>query len=105
VKIYVAAVEALTYIERQDETQFTTKFDGFSEFHPLLNANVLFCRFKKKSHPVYDQTLSGLWCCVCLILQITLLYLEVSNHNLMRQVHLPFYTGLIHYKSKGGVSE
>jgi hypothetical protein len=28
--------------ERQDETQFTT---WFSEFHPLLNANVLFYRF------------------------------------------------------------
>jgi hypothetical protein len=42
--------------ERQDETQFITKIDAFSEFHPLLNANVLFCRFKKKSHPVYDQT-------------------------------------------------
>jgi hypothetical protein len=27
-----------------------------SEFHPLLNANVLFLQFKKKSHPVYDQT-------------------------------------------------
>jgi hypothetical protein len=29
VKIYVAAVEALRKKERQDETQFTTKFDGF----------------------------------------------------------------------------
>jgi hypothetical protein len=28
--------------ERQDETQFTTKVDGFSEFHPPLKANVLF---------------------------------------------------------------
>jgi hypothetical protein len=45
VKIYVAAVEALRKKERQDETQFTTKIDVFSEFHPPLNANVLFCRF------------------------------------------------------------
>ncbi len=38
---------------------------------------------------------SGLWCCVCLTCpNITLLYLEVSNHNLMRQVHSPFHTGL-----------
>ncbi len=31
VKIYVA-VEALMKKERQDETQFTTKIDGFCEF-------------------------------------------------------------------------
>jgi hypothetical protein len=34
VKIYVAAVEALTEKERQDETQFTTKIDGFLSFNP-----------------------------------------------------------------------
>jgi len=34
-------MEALRKKERQDETQFTTKIDGFFEF------NVLFCRFKK----------------------------------------------------------
>jgi len=28
-KIYVAAVKALRQKERQDETQFTTKIDGF----------------------------------------------------------------------------
>jgi hypothetical protein len=33
VKIYVAAVEALKIKERQDETQFPTKIDGF---HPLV---------------------------------------------------------------------
>ncbi len=32
VKIYVAAVEALRKKERQDETQFTTKIDGFLSF-------------------------------------------------------------------------
>jgi hypothetical protein len=45
VKIYVAAVEALRKKEKQDETQFTTKIDGFLSFNPPLNANVLFCRF------------------------------------------------------------
>jgi hypothetical protein len=34
VKIYVAAVEALRKKERQDETQFGTKFDGFLSFNP-----------------------------------------------------------------------
>jgi hypothetical protein len=55
VKIYVAAVEALRKKERQDETEFTTKIDGFLSFTPPpLNANVLFCRFFWESHPVYD---------------------------------------------------
>jgi hypothetical protein len=34
VKIYVAAVEALRKKGRQDETQFTTKIDGFLSFTP-----------------------------------------------------------------------
>jgi hypothetical protein len=34
VKIYVAAVEALRRKERQDETQFITKIDGFLGFIP-----------------------------------------------------------------------
>jgi hypothetical protein len=34
VKIYVAAVEALRRKEKQDETQFTTKIDGFLSFIP-----------------------------------------------------------------------
>ncbi len=46
-KIYVAAVEARSgKKERQDETEFTTKIDGFLSFTPPpLNANVLFRRF------------------------------------------------------------
>jgi hypothetical protein len=32
VKICVAAVEARRKKERQDETQFTTKIDGFTDF-------------------------------------------------------------------------
>ncbi len=34
VKMCVAAVEALKKKERQDETQFTTKIDGFLNFIP-----------------------------------------------------------------------
>jgi hypothetical protein len=34
VKIYVAAVEALRKKEKQDETQCTTKIDGFLSFIP-----------------------------------------------------------------------
>jgi len=34
VKIYVAAVEALREKERQDETQFTTKFDEQTSLGP-----------------------------------------------------------------------
>jgi hypothetical protein len=45
VKIYLAAAEALRKKERQDETQFTTKIDGFLSFTPPWNANVLFRRF------------------------------------------------------------
>jgi hypothetical protein len=33
-KIYVAQEEALRKKERQDETQFTTKIDGFLSFNP-----------------------------------------------------------------------
>jgi hypothetical protein len=34
VKIYAAAMEALRKKERQDETQFTTKVDGFLSLIP-----------------------------------------------------------------------
>jgi hypothetical protein len=34
VKIYVATEEALRKKERQDETRFTTKIDGFLSFIP-----------------------------------------------------------------------
>jgi hypothetical protein len=34
VKIYVTVVEALKKKERQDETQFSTKIDGFLSFIP-----------------------------------------------------------------------
>ncbi len=66
-KIYAAAVEALRKKEREDETQFTAKINGFSQFHPLLNANVgFFCRC---FHPVYDKTQGSLVLCFFLTLQ------------------------------------
>jgi hypothetical protein len=72
VKIYVAAVEALRKKKRQDETQFTTKNWWFSEFHPPLNAHVLFCSLKKNlTLCVWPN--SGLWCCFFLSLRITLI--------------------------------
>ncbi len=55
VKIYVAAVEALRKKERQDETQFTTKFDGFLSFIPRGMLMYFSARFFD-SHPVYGQT-------------------------------------------------
>ncbi len=49
VKIYVAAVEELRKKERQDETQFTTRWNSvyhqnwwFSEFHPPLDCQCIF---------------------------------------------------------------
>jgi hypothetical protein len=57
VKIYVAAVEALRKKERQDETQFTTKLDGFlSLYPPCLMLMYIFLEVFFESHPVYDQT-------------------------------------------------
>jgi hypothetical protein len=44
-KIHAAAAEALRRKERQDETQLTTKIDGFLSFITLLNVNVFFCKF------------------------------------------------------------
>jgi len=65
VKIYVAALEALRKNERGGQNLMKlgfpqTKFGaGISEFrtppHPLMR-NVHFCRLKKKSHPVLDQS-------------------------------------------------
>ncbi len=75
VKIYVAAVEALRKKERQDETQFTTKIDAFFEFHPRLNAHVLFfCRFFWIPPWVwYDQTQGSRAVFFSSFLRITLL--------------------------------
>jgi len=61
VKIYVrlAAVEVLRKKERLDETQFTTKMDGFLTFIPRpieCKCTYLQVFFSKKIHLVYDQT-------------------------------------------------
>jgi hypothetical protein len=61
VEIYVATVGALRKKERQDETQFTTKIDGFLNSSspsspPLLNANVCFLAGFLLILHLYDQT-------------------------------------------------
>jgi hypothetical protein len=46
VKIYVTSVEALREKERQDETQFSTKIDGFLSFsHKDMNLNLIINNF------------------------------------------------------------
>jgi len=58
VEIYVTAVEAGA--QEKGKTGWNSVYNKnwwFSEFYPLLNANGLFGRLKKKSHPIYDQTL------------------------------------------------
>ncbi len=49
-KIYVAAVKALRKKERQDETQFITKIDGFLSFNNLLFLFILV--YKRHSTPL-----------------------------------------------------
>jgi hypothetical protein len=71
VKIYVAAVEALRKKERQDETQFTTKIDGFLSFIPRWMLMYFFAGFLLISPCVWPN--SGFWCCVFLTLRITLI--------------------------------
>jgi hypothetical protein len=56
VKLYVAAVEALGKKERQDETQFATKIDGFPSFIPPWMLIYFFAGFFLKSHPMNDRT-------------------------------------------------
>jgi len=80
VKIYVAAVEALRKKGktgwRWNPAKLYHQNWWFSEFHPLLNANVLFCRFFCKSLTrVYDQT-QGSGAVFFLTLWITLLWSE-----------------------------
>jgi hypothetical protein len=70
-KIHVTAVEAFKKKERQDETQFSIKIDGFLSFIPSLNANVFFCWFVLRL--TLCMTKQEFWWCVCLTLLITLL--------------------------------
>jgi hypothetical protein len=50
-KIYVAAVEALSKKESQDETQFTTKIDDFLSFTPPSRLMYFFAGFFLNQNP------------------------------------------------------
>ncbi len=67
VKIYVApALVALMKKERQDETEFTTKIDGFVSFIPHRMLMYFFAGFFLLSPCVWPN--SGFWCCIFLTL-------------------------------------
>ncbi len=55
-KIYVTTMEALRKKERQDETQFTTKIDGFLSFIPPSVLMYFFAGCFFECHSLYDQT-------------------------------------------------
>jgi hypothetical protein len=63
VKIYVAVVEALRKKERQDETQFITKIDGFLSVIPRWMLMQFFAGFLKISPCVWPN--SGLVLVLC----------------------------------------
>jgi hypothetical protein len=63
VKIYVTDVQALRKKERQDETQFITKIDGFLCFIPRWMLTYLFAGFLKISPCVWPN--SGLVLVLC----------------------------------------
>ncbi len=90
VKIYVAAaVEALRKKETQDETQFTTKIDGFLSFIPPW----MLMYFSFAGSP-YVWPNSGFRCCVFLMLLITLLSLSNFSSSCML---LFFFSIPLHY--------
>jgi hypothetical protein len=88
-KIHVAAVEALRKKERQDETQFPTKIDGFLSFIPRWMLMYFFAGFFLISTCVWPN--SGFWCCVFLPLQIILLsdYVYCSSFRFGNQRERP----------------
>jgi hypothetical protein len=62
VKLYAAAMEAVTEKQKTDETQLTTKIDGFFLSFTPFNANVLTpCTTKLRvlmlSFPYFKETL------------------------------------------------
>ncbi len=69
VKIYVTAVEAFRKKERHDETQFTTKTDGFLSFIPCWTLMYFFADCFWISPCVWPNT--GFWCSVFLTLRVT----------------------------------
>jgi len=86
VKIDVAASNGGTQEKRK------TGWNWGKSFTPSWMLMYFFAGFFWISPCVWPN--SGYWCCLFLTLQISLLYVKVSNHNLMRQVHLPSYTCL-----------
>jgi hypothetical protein len=68
-------VESLRKRERQDETQFTTKIDGFPSFIPPWMLMYFFAFFFFGISPCVWPN-SGFWCCVFLTLRIPLLCWE-----------------------------
>jgi hypothetical protein len=69
--IYVAALEALRQKERQDETQLSPKLMIFSDFYPVMNANVLFFAGFKKNLTQFMT--KGFSCWFFITLQTSLL--------------------------------
>jgi hypothetical protein len=91
-KIYVAVVEALRKNERQGETQFITKIDGFlSPPFPPWMLMFLFQDFFE-SHSVYYKV--NVLMLYILILHITLLYfyytplMNTFNEHIYLQIYI-----------------
>ncbi len=78
-KIFDAAVEELGKKERQDETQFTTKIDGFLSFIPCWMLMYFFAGFFWISPCVWPN--SGFWCCVLKHPQEKNMFLLVEREN------------------------
>jgi hypothetical protein len=73
VKLYVAAVEAVSKKEKQDETQFTTKIAGKTSFGPNYFAlQIIHSQFKCLM-PYYVKTSGSRPLIACETLWITLL--------------------------------
>ncbi len=76
-------MEALTRKKRQDETQFTTKIDGFLSFIPRWMLVYFFGGFSWISPSVWPN--SGFCCCVFLTIRIILFIPTIVYHTLMDQ--------------------
>jgi hypothetical protein len=74
-------VEELRKKERQDETQFTTKIDGFLSFIPFWILMYFFASFFRISPCVWPN--SWFWCCVLNHPQEKNMFLLVERENLI----------------------
>jgi len=90
VKIYVAVVEALRG-KKKDGVNHQNWW--FPEFHPLLNADVLFCRFFGISPCVWPN--AGYWYCLFVTLQISLLPYRDSNESHVREVSVDCFNSTL----------